>query len=115
MADAAVGELLARLDENPTVGPDDADGDDADGADWGNGVGERGLALGDLEPEVVDVLGAGLDAPGGEGVGGQPGLEPVGEGLRGGEAVADLGAGAGHGGDPEEPPGVQVARQKRDL
>lgn len=106
MADAAVGQFLARLDKNPAVGSDDTDRDDVDGADRGDGIGERGLTLGYLEPEVVDVLGAGLDAPGGEGVGGEPRLEPVGEGLRGGEAVVDLRAGARHGGDSEEPPEV---------
>lgn len=106
MADAAVGQFLARLDENPAVGPDDTDRDNIDGADRRDGIGERCLALGYFEPEVVDILGAGLDAPGGEGVGGEPRLEPVGEGLRVGEAVVDLRARARHGGDSEEPPEV---------
>lgn len=35
----------------------------------------------------MDVLGAGFDAPGGEGVGAEARLEPVGERLRRGEAA----------------------------
>lgn len=90
-----------RLDQNPVASVTDPYGDDRYGANGRGGVGEGGFALGELEPEVVDVLGAGLDAPGGEGVGGEAGTEPVGEGLGVGEVVAAA-SGEGHGGDFEE-------------
>lgn len=54
----------------------------------------------------MDVFGARLDPPGGEGIGGQAGLEPIGEGLRIGEVG---GFGGRHIGDSEKP-----ARVKRE-
>ncbi|RDX69596.1 hypothetical protein CR513_51268, partial [Mucuna pruriens] len=88
LADVAVGQLLVRLDEELAMLAGDADEDNLDGANGRGGIGEGNFALGKFEPEVVDVLGAGLDAPGGEAIGGKTRFEPVGEGLRGGEAVA---------------------------
>lgn len=104
------------FNEGAPILPDDSYRRHVDRADRRGGVSEGGLALGELEPEVVDVLGPRLDPPRGEGVGGQPRLEPVGEGLRGGEAAMEgLGARLGHGGDLEEPAGVQGASEKWDL
>lgn len=72
-----------RLEENSVVFADNPNRDDTYCTDRRNGVGERGFALGELEPEIVDVLGAGLDPPRSEGVGGETMLEPIGERLRG--------------------------------
>jgi len=87
-----------RLDEELAVFGGDEDEDDVDGPNRRGGVGEGCFALGEFEPEVVHVFGAGLDAPGGEGFGGKAGLEPVGEGLRGREVVAARGEGVKGGG-----------------
>lgn len=49
------------------------------------GVGEeeeRGLAFADLEPEITEGFGPRGGAPGGNGVGGKSGADPVEEGLR---------------------------------
>lgn len=104
------------FDQDPTVATDDSDGHNVNGANGRGRVGEGGLALGELEPEVVDVLGAGLDTPRSKGVGGQPGLEPIGEGLGvgkvvGAAAAAAAAAAAGHGGDFEE---ATRAERERD-
>lgn len=77
-----------RLHEKLAVVPGDAHENHVNSPNRRGGIGERGFALGEFEPEVVDVLGAGFDAPGGEGLGGEAGLQPVGEGLRRGEGVA---------------------------
>lgn len=45
---------------------DDSDCNDLNRANRRYGIGEQGLALDQLEPEVVNVLGARFDAPGGE-------------------------------------------------
>ena len=93
------------FDENSVGFVDDSNGNDLNYTNRRGGIDERGFALGELEPEVVDVLGAGFDAPGGERVGGQSGFEPVGEGLWVGEVVR-LGFGGlgreGHGGNLEK-------------
>lgn len=80
-----------RLDEDLAVFGGDADEDDVDCPNRRSGIGEGGFSLGEFEPEVVHVFGAGLDAPRGEGVGGEAGPEPVGEGLRRREVVAARG------------------------
>lgn len=49
----------------------------------------------------MDVLGPGLDPPRGQRVGKQSRLEPLGEGLWGGEAVLLVVVVEGHGGDFE--------------
>lgn len=107
LSDGAVGQLLVGFEEGPIPMAElanDSDGGDVEGSDRRGGVGEGGLALIDLEPEVVDVLGAGSDPPGSEGVGRQARPEPVGEGLRGGEDTGVIGfwVGLGHGGGIEE-------------
>jgi hypothetical protein len=45
---------------------DDSYCNDLNCANRRDGIGDRGLALGQLEPEIVDVLGARFDAPGGK-------------------------------------------------
>ena len=90
------------FDEDPVVFVDNSDCEDLNRANWWGGIGERGFAFGELEPEVVDVLGAWFDAPGGERVGGQSGFEPLGERLwvREGVEVGFWGLGwERHGGD----------------
>lgn len=84
----------------PAAVGEDADGSHVDGADWGDGVGEGNFALGELEPEVVDVFGARGGAPRGECIGRKARCKPVGQRLRGSEAerkVLERG-GSGHGG-----------------
>ena len=66
----------------------DANEDDVDGSYRRGGVSEGGFPLGELEPEVVHVLGARLHAPRGERLGREPRLQPLRERLRGREAVA---------------------------
>ncbi|CAI0559680.1 unnamed protein product [Linum tenue] len=77
-----VGKLLMRFDEDPVVLPDNFHGGDVDGANRRGRIGKGGLALRDLEPEVVNILRPRLDPPGGEGIRGQSGLQPIGEGIR---------------------------------
>jgi len=60
----------------------------------------------------VNVLGAGFDAPRGEGVGRESGFEPVGEGLRGGEATVRVRVCEGHGGEFEEATGLVVRERE---
>lgn len=79
------------FNEEGAAGVADADGGDVDGAE-GKGRGallvreeEGGLAVRELEPEVAEGLGARCDAPGSQGVRGEAGLEPLGEGIRRGE------------------------------
>ena len=52
-----------RLDQNPPILVENSDGDDVNGANRRGGIGERGFALGELEPEIVNILGVGLDTP----------------------------------------------------
>lgn len=52
-----------RFHEYPIVLADNPYRNDIDGANRRVGVGERNLSLGELEPKIVDVLGAGFDAP----------------------------------------------------
>lgn len=68
----------------------------------------------------MNVLGAGLHTPGGEGVRRQTDLEPVGERLRRGEVVATrekinlrVRRGVGHDGDFKKATRVQGEREKR--
>lgn len=84
---------------------DDPDNHDLHGSNGRGGVGKQGFAFRELKPEIVDVLGAGFDAPRGEGVGGQAGLKPIGEGLRVREGVGGFrrsGDGKGHNGKAKE-------------
>lgn len=112
MANVAVGQFLVGLEEDSIMFADDPDNDDLDGSDRRGGVGEQGFPLGELEPKIVDVFGAGLDTPGSEGVGRQAGLEPIGEGLRGREAgvVGGFGRRKGHAGDSGKPARVERER-----
>lgn len=104
-----------RFDEKSPIFPDNSNNHDLDGSDWRVRVGERGFTLGELEPEIVDVLGARLDTPRSEGFGGQSGLEPVGEGLRGCEAVSRVRVFAGHGVDSEKTTRVLRERDWRRV
>lgn len=107
-----------RLYQNFPISADDSDGDDLNGTNRRSGVGERGFAFRDLEPEVMDVLGAGLDTPGREGVRRQTGLEPLRERLwRDEEVVATreqidlmIRCRVGHGGNFEKTTRVQRER-----
>lgn len=60
----------------------------------------------------MNVLGAGFDAPRGEGVCREAGFEPVGEGLRGGEATVRVRVWEGHSGEFEEATGVVVGERE---
>lgn len=60
---------------------------DFDGADRRSGVSERGFSLGELKPEVMNVLCAGSGTPRGERIGGETRAEPIGEGLWRGKVV----------------------------
>lgn len=63
----------------------------------------------------MDVLRAGFGAPGCEGIGGETGTEPIGEGLRGGEVVAvGVVVGEGHDGDFVETAGVKLGIGEND-
>lgn len=112
MANDAVGQFLVGFEEDSIMFADDPDNDDLEGSNGRRGIGEQGFALGELEPEIVDVFGAGLDTPGSEGVGRQAGLEPIGEGLRGREAgvAGGFGRREGHVGDSEKPARVERER-----
>ena len=62
------------FDENSVGFVDDSNGNDLNYTNRRGGIDERGFALSELEPEVVDVFGVGFDTLGGERVGGQSGL-----------------------------------------
>ena len=62
------------FDENSVGFVDDSNGNDLNCTNRRGGIGEKGFALGELEPEVVDLFCAGFDAPGGERVRGNLGL-----------------------------------------
>lgn len=78
---------------------------DVNGSNRRDGVSKTRLAVGELKPEVVDILGAGFDAPGSQRIGWQTGFEPIGESLRGGEEMLAV-SGLGHDGDFEKTAGV---------
>lgn len=75
------------FDQDPVLIVYDPDSDDVDGPNRRGRVRQGAFAFGELEPEVVDVLGPGLDPPRGERIGAQSRLEPIGERLRGGEVA----------------------------
>lgn len=65
----------------------DTNHDDFDGANRRCGVSERGFALGELEPEVMNVLGSGSGTPSGERIRWETRAQPIGEGLWRGKVV----------------------------
>ena len=112
----AVWQFLVRLEENSVVFADNPNRDDTYCTDRRNGIGERGFALGELKPEIVDVLGAGLDPPRSEGVGRETMLEPIGERLRGWELGDGFRIrGWDHGGGFEKATRVLREREGGDL
>lgn len=75
------------FEENSAVVINNSKRKDLNGADRRGGVGKGSFPFGEFKPEVVDVLGARLNAPRSKGIGGQARFKPIGEGLRGGEGV----------------------------
>lgn len=110
MAYSAVGEELVRFNKDGAARVADPHGSHVDNAEKGRGaifaasclilgVGEekeRGLAVEDLEPEIMKRFGAGGGAPRGQSVGGEAGSDPIierlrrgkGEGRRGGVSAS---------------------------
>lgn len=67
-------------------------------ADGRVGIGKGSFSLGDLEPEVMEVLGARDNAPRSKRMGREARLKPLGEGLRRGEGQGfGVGVGEFHG------------------
>lgn len=105
-----------RLDENSVVFADNPNRDDSHCTDGRSRIGERRFALGELEPEIVNVLGAGPDPPRSEGIGRETRPEPVGERLRGRELGDGFRIrGRGHGGGFEKTTRVLREREEGDL
>lgn len=73
------------FDENSVMFINNSKRKDMKGADGRVGIGKGSFSFGDLEPEVVNVLGARLYAPRSKRIGREARFKPFGEGLRRGE------------------------------
>lgn len=91
------------LNQNLVVFTDDSYSNNVNSTNWRDDISKTGLAVGELEPEVVDVLSAGFDSPRSERIGGQAGLQPIRERLRRRKrVVVELVIGPGHDGNFEK-------------
>lgn len=104
------------LNQNLVVFSDDSYSDNVNSTNRRDGVSKTGLAVGQLEPEVVDVLSAGFDTPRSERIRGQAGLQPIRERLRRRKrVVVELVIGPGHDGDFEKTAGVRWESKEWDF